>query len=999
MGSAGDKNSQAGKRTVVFITTTLIVLIIPVVVLNLSIDKLHTALAAIIFQLGLIFNYFYYRTKKQYFIWGTNSLIFYTILTAYIIYEGGTDKAAILWSFLFPLIAFEIKGHIKGLTYCFIYYFIISMIFILSLIHVLPSVYSLQYMIVFYIVSTATTAFSFYFIKQRAISEHNSKLNEEKFKMLTENTSAGIFMLRGNSYIFVNNSLSQIFNYPKEILYSFNKYEPIHPDFREVVAERVAKKQKSESVPERYEIKIITGDGAIKWIDIYSKLISIEGIPTIIGTVFDITDRKDAEEKLRESQEKYKLLTEFSSDVIWVLNLNLNKFTYISSAITQLRGISVEEALNQKIEDSMTPDSLLTINNILNQDLHLFKQSPNNSKTYTLEIQQAHKDGHLIWVEIATKLRYNNKAEIEVVGVSRNIDKRKQIEQDLKYNLQMQELVFAISSLFVSASNNYIQNKLFQALYLSGEFFQADRCSFFRFTDQMAQFYLESQWCREGINQSFSLNQMFDSSSFPRWIEQLNKKTAIVTSDINELPKEASFEKEALLALGVKSLVTIPVFIQDQIIGFLGFDFIKQKVDFSPDQISMLRLISNILADAIEKNIAETALNESLKASKQMAARYKAFIDATNTGAWEYNGETGHLWCSSHYFSMLGRDPLNYQSNDIANAEAIWEALIHPDDYPKAFESFKNYLQHPNDTYQQVYRMKHINGSYLWILSRGQAIPNENEKKLPIVIGTHIDITDQKQFEQTIIEKNKELEAYLYVTSHDLRSPLVNIQGFSSRLEKQTLNLLQQIESNNFPANQTEPMLDILNNKIPQSLNYIFSSVRKMDSLINGLLLISRTGRIKLNPVSIDMNQLISKIIAAHKFQLDEINAEIDISPLPPCFGDENLINQLFSNLIDNAIKYRKQNAPFQLSVSGNSNNNISTYSVCDNGIGISEHNQKKIWDVFYRVDPKISTSGEGIGLNLALKIIEKHKGKIWAQSEFGKGSCFFIQLNNPAIN
>lgn len=999
MDNTGDKDSKAGNRKVVFITTTLIVLIIPVVVLNLSINKHHTALAAIIFQLGLVFNYFFYRKNKQYFIWGTNSLIFYTILTAYITYDGGTDKAAILWSFLFPLIAFEIKGHIKGLNYCFIYYFIISLIFILSLFDVFPSVYSLQYMVVFFIVSTATTTISFYFIKQRAMSEYNSKLNEEKFKMLTENTSAGIYMLRGSSYIFVNNSLSQIFKYQKETLLSFNQFEPIHPDFREVVADRAARRQKGESVPDRYEIKIIAGDGTIKWIDIYSKLISIEGFPTIIGTVYDITDRKDAEEKLRESQEKYKLLTEFSSDVIWVLNLSFNKFTYISSAITQLRGITVEQALKQKIEDSMTPESLVTINHVLKQNLYLFQQSPNNSKTYTLEIQQPHKDGHLIWVEIATKLRYNKNGEIEVVGVSRNIDKRKQIEHDLKYNLQMQELVFAISSLFVSSSNNYINNKLYQALYLSGEFFQADRCSFFRFKDQMAYFYLDTQWCRDDIKQIISLNQIFDSASFPWWIEQLNKNTAIITSDINMLPKEASLEKEALQILGIKSVVTLPIHIQDKIIGFFGFDFIKQKADFTQDQVSMMRLISNILADVIEKDIAETALNESLKASKQMAARYKAFIDATNTGAWEYNGETGHLWCSSHYFSMLGRNPLNYQSDKIANAEAIWEALIHPNDYPKALENFKKYLQHPNDTYQQVYRMKHINGNYLWVLSRGQAIPNENEKILPIVIGTHIDITDQKHFEQTIIEKNKELEAYLYVTSHDLRSPLVNIQGFSSRLEKQTLNLLQQIESNNLPNNQTEPMLDILNNKIPQSLNYIFSSVRKMDSLINGLLLISRTGRIKLNPVSIDMDQLISKIIAAHKFQLDEIHAEINFSPLPPCFGDENLINQLFSNLIDNAIKYRKQNAPFQLSVSGNSNNDTSTYSVCDNGVGISEHNLKKIWDVFYRVDPKISTSGEGIGLNLAMKIIEKHKGKIWAQSEFGKGSCFFIQLNNHTSN
>ncbi|MDP2303168.1 MAG: ATP-binding protein [Ignavibacteria bacterium] len=255
------------------------------------------------------------------------------------------------------------------------------------------------------------------------------------------------------------------------------------------------------------------------------------------------------------------------------------------------------------------------------------------------------------------------------------------------------------------------------------------------------------------------------------------------------------------------------------------------------------------------------------------------------------------------------------------------------------------------------------------------------------------DITGIKQTEELIQAKNKELENYLYIASHDLRSPLVNIQGFSSRITKQIESLQAQFKDLDIPEQSFEKISSILCTGIPKSLSFIFANVSQMDTLIKGLLTISRTGRVKMVVQQIDMNELIRKVLSSYNYQIEEAKAIINVSQLPHCFGDVNLLNQLFSNLIHNSLKYRRPETPIVINIKGNQKNKRVTYSIEDNGIGIDEINQMKIWDVFYRVNPQTNESGDGIGLNLSAKIVEKHKGKIWVESIPGKGSIFYIEL------
>ena len=257
------------------------------------------------------------------------------------------------------------------------------------------------------------------------------------------------------------------------------------------------------------------------------------------------------------------------------------------------------------------------------------------------------------------------------------------------------------------------------------------------------------------------------------------------------------------------------------------------------------------------------------------------------------------------------------------------------------------------------------------------------------------DISDMMQIQDLIMAKNKEMENYLYITSHDLRTPLVNIQGFSQRLKKQADSIKNLFADKTIEPEIRHQLANITDEDIPKTLNFIFTSIEKMDTLINGLLQLSRTGRMDMNIQKNDMNQLFAKILDGLDFQIKETACKIHVNSLPECYGDAALLDQLFTNIISNALKYYDVDRPLKITVDAKKNFNKLVYTIKDTGKGIAPKHLDKIWDIFYRVDPKSDKAGEGIGLSLVKQIVEKHKGKIWVESEKNKGSVFHIELHN----
>lgn len=253
------------------------------------------------------------------------------------------------------------------------------------------------------------------------------------------------------------------------------------------------------------------------------------------------------------------------------------------------------------------------------------------------------------------------------------------------------------------------------------------------------------------------------------------------------------------------------------------------------------------------------------------------------------------------------------------------------------------------------------------------------------------DITEIKRAESRLRAKRKELEQIVYAASHDLRSPLVNVEGYSRELEYSIESLEAALDSNG-SCEEREAATRSLLPDMKDSLRRIRSGARQMDSLLAGLLKLSRLRKAALNLKQLDMNSIVSDLVSSMRFQVEKSGAGVSVGDLPRCYGDAVQITQVFSNLLNNALKYLDPTRPGVIRIEGSRSLDRSVYSVADNGIGIAPEHQEKVFELFHRLNPS-DGAGEGLGLTIVRQILWMLEGDISLESKFGEGSVFRVSM------
>jgi len=455
----------------------------------------------------------------------------------------------------------------------------------------------------------------------------------------------------------------------------------------------------------------------------------------ILSISQDITESVLSHEKIIRSETNFKAIAENISDVIWKLNINTLEYNYMSPSIYALRGITVEEALQEGLANSVHPEDFKSLKNAISQI-----QNPNSNKILSkinnkFEIRQYHKDGSLKWVEISFSIIHNSdNVPVEILGVSRDITKNRWKKEKLVKSL-------GIEKFFADIIRNSAQ--AICITYPNGKGILLNKSAFNLFG------YTDSEISKLNWNSDLSPS---------KW-HQLEKEH--LTKSI-KTKSSVSYEKEIITKNG--EIIPVEVSIHP---NFNSDGILDHYISFI-NNISKRHKTQELL----------TVSEERLKFAQK----------ASNDGLWDWNVKTDHLYMSPLYLKMLG-----YSEGDIEQSFDTFKKLVHPDDLPSVFIEHFKYLDGLVSRFETKFRMRHQDGHWVPILSRSYKIL-DSKGELQRIVGTHIDLTEIENMQSILKESEERYKTLFESTNVGICTSTFN--GDLIRANSQLLKILGLNEHN-----------------------------------------------------------------------------------------------------------------------------------------------------------------------------------------------------------
>jgi PAS domain S-box-containing protein len=336
---------------------------------------------------------------------------------------------------------------------------------------------------------------------------------------------------------------------------------------------------------------------------------------------------------------------------------------------------------------------------------------------------------------------------------------------------------------------------------------------------------------------------------------------------------------------------------------------------------------------------------------------------------------------NDEYLRIIG-----YTRDDFNSGRLRWDSITPEEFLQLDMESINEAkIRGACAPYEKQYIRK--DGSRVWVLVGFVLFGDNRDESIAFII----DLTELKQKEleirqlneklelrvqqrtQELEVANRELEAFAYSVSHDLRAPLRAIDGFSRII--------------------LDEYADVLDEEGQRLLGIVRENTSRMDQLITDLLALSRATRLEMKSIPIDMRLMAESVFNQVQYNYDEHPSELVLEDLPLAIGDPNLIQQVWVNLISNALKYSRPREFSRVEIACEAKDGMQIYSVRDNGVGFNPAYINKLFGVFQRLHSAEEFEGTGVGLAIVQRIIHRHGGRVWAEAEVGKGATFYFSL------
>lgn len=781
----------------------------------------------------------------------------------------------------------------------------------------------------------------------------------------------------------------------------------------------------------KIETRIVRPDNSIRFV------IS-QGIPSfnndqiperIFGILHDITEEKETALALEENRQIYKSLFEQNPQAVYSFDLQ-GKFLSANEVVVNLTDCSIEELLKISFIPFINPEDLDMVMD------HFLKAGNGEVQNYNARVVSA--KGRKSYINISNFPIIVNDTIIGVHGVARDITReltnhlevqhcKEELGKIMDYSKDVictfdedgyfqkvgaacekvwgykpEELIGARYIDLVHSDDVALTNQIAHEI-MTGKVFTNFENRYIRKDQSIVPIIWSARWDRKDKVMYCIAGDASEQKKAERNLEKSKQKVNNVLDSITDgfyiLDKDwlvTYFNKEAENILNLNRGDVIgrniwetfsdlaDVKIYEVFRNVMNTRASASVEEYFPDLTSWLEINVYPFEDGISvyfKQINERKIAaESIRIAKE---RYDLVAKATNDTVWDWEIKTNNLYWGDGFHTLFG-----YDVENVLLTLDSWVVHIHPSDLKRVSEKILKCVHNsPDLQWEDEYQYIKSDGTYAFVFDRGFIIRDENGIATRM-IGAMQDISERKRDEQKLkdlnvevkkraeelAKSNTELEQFAYIASHDLQEPLRMVTGFLTQLEKK--------------------YSDQLDDKANQYIYFAVDGAKRMREIITDLLEYSRVGRNGYDQEEIDLDSLLIETIRLNKVLMDETGAFLEWKPLPKVLASKTQLQQVFQNIIINALKYKNPDFVPIIRIEVVDNGNNWLFSFADNGIGIDEQFFTKIFVLFRRLHTKEEYPGTGIGLAICKKIVESHSGKIWVESVIGSGSTFYFTIS-----
>lgn len=674
--------------------------------------------------------------------------------------------------------------------------------------------------------------------------------------------------------------------------------------------------------------------------------------------------------ELNEAKDRLHSILLEMSDVIWSMSVEDLKIKFVSPSIFSLAGVTDEEWIKQSElwKELIHPKDRHVVKDIFSKLQH--------EGSFEVEYRIITRTGEVKWILNRGKFVYDeSRRPIRIDGLIIDRTAEAIAKKNLEQEMRLQNTLIDIASTYINLDTKDVENTINSSLKKMGLFVEADRAYIFDYDFEKNTTSNTYEWCNDGIVPEIQNLQETPLEYIPQWVGAHRKNQAFYVPNVFELEDDGEGGLRSILEpQGIKSLISIPIMDKDELVGFVGFDSVRDFHVYSDKEKRLLFLFGQMLINIRTRQKAENQL-------RIQEEKFRNIIANMNLGLLEVDLNDRIIFANQSFCDMSG-----YTLTELKGSIAA--DLLVPNNKKKIIqEKNRKRLDLVSDSYEIEIKDKQGNPHW-WFIS---GAPNFNDKGQMIgSIGIHLDITEQKRLEEELAKaKNfaesaaKAKELFLANMSHEIRTPLNVIIGMIRQLTKENLSSNQH-----FYVKQSE------------------SSAKHLLTILNNVLDIAKieSGDMQIQQSVFSPSAVAYNVHSIMYSQAKEKNLDfkVQVSPKiqPALIGDETRLRQVLINLIGNAIKFTDQGL-IHLSVDcveEDADNQRLVFEVNDTGIGMSSEFISRIFDKFSQEEnaPNRKYEGTGLGMAISHDLIQLMGGKLEVVSEKNVGTKCRFSLQLP---